>query len=56
MHADELEIDEGLVRHLLAEHFPEWSDLPLSRVEPAGTVNATRTSGTGWRDSTATRP
>lgn len=40
MHVDELEIDEALVRRLLAEQFPEWSKLPLSRVEPAGTVNA----------------
>lgn len=40
MHADELEIDEALVRRLLTEQFPEWADLPLSRVEPAGTVNA----------------
>jgi aminoglycoside phosphotransferase (APT) family kinase protein len=40
MHADELEIDEALVQRLLAEQFPQWADLPLSRVEPAGTVNA----------------
>jgi aminoglycoside phosphotransferase (APT) family kinase protein len=40
MHADELEIDEALVRRLLADQFPQWADLPLSRVEPAGTVNA----------------
>lgn len=40
MHADELEIDEPLVRGLLAEQFPEWSDLPLRRVEPQGTDNA----------------
>jgi hypothetical protein len=40
MHVDELEIDEMLVRRLLAGQFPEWSDLPLSRVEPVGTVNA----------------
>jgi aminoglycoside phosphotransferase (APT) family kinase protein len=40
MHADELEIDEGLVRRLLSKQFPEWAGLPLSRVEPAGTVNA----------------
>jgi aminoglycoside phosphotransferase (APT) family kinase protein len=40
MHADELAIDEALVRRLLAAQFPEWADLPLSRVEPAGTVNA----------------
>lgn len=41
MHLDELEIDEALVRRLLAEQFPQWVDLPLRRVEPAGTVNAT---------------
>jgi aminoglycoside phosphotransferase (APT) family kinase protein len=40
MHADELEIDEALVLRLLAEQFPQWADLPLRRVEPAGTVNA----------------
>jgi aminoglycoside phosphotransferase (APT) family kinase protein len=40
MHEDELELDERLVRGLLAEQFPEWADLPLRRVEPAGTVHA----------------
>lgn len=40
MHIDELEIDEVLVRRLLANQFPEWADRPLNRVEPAGTVNA----------------
>ena len=40
MHVDELEIDEALVRRLLAEQFPEWADWPLTRVEPTGTVNA----------------
>jgi aminoglycoside phosphotransferase (APT) family kinase protein len=40
MHVDELEIDEPLVRRLLADQFPEWADLPLRRVEPAGTDNA----------------
>ena len=40
MHADELEIDEALVRRLLQEQFPEWSSLPLTRVAPVGTVNA----------------
>jgi aminoglycoside phosphotransferase (APT) family kinase protein len=40
MHEDELEIDEALVRHLLAEQFPEWSDLLLRLVEPMGTENA----------------
>ena len=40
MHVDELPIDEALVRRLLVEQFPEWAGLALTRVEPAGTVNA----------------
>jgi aminoglycoside phosphotransferase (APT) family kinase protein len=40
MHADELDLDEALVRRLLAEQFPAWADLPLHRVEASGTVNA----------------
>jgi aminoglycoside phosphotransferase (APT) family kinase protein len=39
VHEDEREIDEALVRALLAEQFPEWAALPLARVEPDGTVN-----------------
>jgi aminoglycoside phosphotransferase (APT) family kinase protein len=40
MHADELDLDETLVRRLLAEQFREWAGLPLRRVVPDGTVNA----------------
>jgi aminoglycoside phosphotransferase (APT) family kinase protein len=40
MHDDELEIEEALVRRLLAAQFSEWADLPLRGVEPRGTVNA----------------
>jgi aminoglycoside phosphotransferase (APT) family kinase protein len=40
LHVDELDIDEALVRRLLGEQFPEWSELPLRRIEPEGTVNA----------------
>jgi aminoglycoside phosphotransferase (APT) family kinase protein len=40
MHADELDIDEQLVRRLLRAQFPEWADLPLARVRSAGTDNA----------------
>ena len=40
MHADELELDEPLVRRLLAEQFPQWADRPLQRIEPSGTDNA----------------
>ena len=40
MHPDELEVDEPLVRRLLAEQFPQWVGLPLRRVPSSGTVNA----------------
>lgn len=40
MHDDEIEIEEALVRRLVAEQFPDWADLPVRRVEPSGTVNA----------------
>ena len=40
MHDDELELDERLVRRLLEEQLPGWATLPLCRVEPRGTVNA----------------
>lgn len=38
MHDGELEIDEPLVRALLAEQFPQWAELPLERAGD-GTVN-----------------
>ena len=38
VHDDELEIDERLVRALLAEQFPQWAGLPLERAGD-GTVN-----------------
>src|ERR1041384_4259214 len=40
MHADELDIDEALVRRLLAQQFPEWANLSLTPAERPGTVNA----------------
>jgi len=40
MHEDELEIDEALLRRMLAAEFPEWVRLPLRRVEPSGTDHA----------------
>ena len=40
MHADELAIDEELVRELLREQFPVWSHLQLCRIASSGTVNA----------------
>lgn len=40
MHADEVDIDVGLVRRLLAGQFPDWADFPLEPVLPWGTDNA----------------
>jgi aminoglycoside phosphotransferase (APT) family kinase protein len=40
MHDDEVEIDETLVRRLLAAQHPQWADLTLTRVESSGTDNA----------------
>ena len=40
MHADEIEIDESLVARLIAWQCPEWSSLPLNRVNSAGTDHA----------------
>ena len=40
MHADEIDTDADLVRRLLAAQFPQWADLPVERVESAGTDNA----------------
>jgi aminoglycoside phosphotransferase (APT) family kinase protein len=40
MHADELELDAGLVRRLLTEQFPQWSERTIERVPSSGTDNA----------------
>jgi aminoglycoside phosphotransferase (APT) family kinase protein len=40
MRDDELDIDAELVSRLVAEQFPEWADLPVTRVASAGTDNA----------------
>lgn len=40
MHDDELEIDEALVRRLLAAQFPHWARLPVRALPAGGTDNA----------------
>ena len=40
MHADEVDTDEALVCQLIAAQFPQWADLPVSKVRSAGTDNA----------------
>ena len=39
MHDDEVEVDEGLVRELLADQLPDLAELRLTVVEPWGTDN-----------------
>lgn len=40
MHADEADIDADLVRRLLRAQFPQWAELPITRLTSGGTVNA----------------
>jgi aminoglycoside phosphotransferase (APT) family kinase protein len=40
MHADEVDIDEALVRKLLADQFPDWAGLEVRVAGPWGTDNA----------------
>jgi aminoglycoside phosphotransferase (APT) family kinase protein len=40
MHVDELEIDEELVRRVVADQFPKWTDQALKRMDQVGTDNA----------------
>jgi aminoglycoside phosphotransferase (APT) family kinase protein len=40
MHDGETDIDAGLVRRLVAAQFPGLAGLPVSAVQPSGTVNA----------------
>lgn len=39
MHADEITVDDNVVRRLVDEQFPQWSSLPLRRLPPTGTDN-----------------
>ncbi len=40
MHADELTVSVRVVRRLVQDQFPQWSNLPIERVSSTGTVNA----------------
>ena len=40
MHADEVMVDDDLVRFLLEEQFPAWARLSLERTSSTGTDNA----------------
>jgi aminoglycoside phosphotransferase (APT) family kinase protein len=47
MHADELDVDETLVRRLLAAQYPGWADLPIEALPVGGTDNAIFRLGDG---------
>lgn len=40
MHDNEIDIDLPLVRRLLTQQFPHWANLPIERIQSAGTDNA----------------
>ena len=40
MHADEVDVDDDLVRALIAAQFPQWAHLRLQRMRSTGTDNA----------------
>src|SRR5262245_5204677 len=40
MHPDQLDVPLETVRVLVNEQFPEWTRLPVQRIESTGTVNA----------------
>jgi aminoglycoside phosphotransferase (APT) family kinase protein len=46
MHPDELPTSAALVRRLVADQFPEWSELPVERVASFGTDHALYRLGT----------
>jgi aminoglycoside phosphotransferase (APT) family kinase protein len=47
MHDDQVDVDAGVVRRLLAEQRPEFAELSIARVESTGTVNALFRLGDG---------
>lgn len=40
LHAEEVDVKDGLVRRLVDTQFPEWAELPLRRLSSTGTDNA----------------
>lgn len=40
MHADEVEVNEEVVKRLISEQFPQFAGLPVIKVDSTGTVNA----------------
>jgi len=47
MHDDQIAIPDEVVRALVDAQFPQWRELPVSRLASAGTVNAILRIGDG---------
>ena len=47
LHDNEFPVDAGLVHRLLADQMPQWSELPLRKLETSGTVNVAYRLGGG---------
>lgn len=47
MHDDQVDVSIDMVRRLVADQFPQWSDLPIDEVHSAATVNAIFRIGDG---------
>lgn len=47
MHPDQLHVQVDVVRRLIDGQFPQWRELPVTRAESAGTVNALYRIGDG---------
>ena len=39
MHEGEVTVDAALVRNMISEQFPQWSQLEVKKIRPSGTVN-----------------
>ena len=55
MHADDIETDVALIRRLLSGQFPQWMDLPISRVTSYGTDNDIYRLGDRMREGSGQR-
>lgn len=56
MHPDQLTVPLGTVRALIDDQFPAWRGLPVTPVDPAGTVNAIFRVGDRWAARFPLRP
>ena len=56
MHDDEILVSDEVARNLIADQFPEWSQLPILRIPSSGTVNTIFRIGDGFAARLPIRP